>query len=87
MERKLKTKRGKALYKKRGKTVEPVFGQIKGSQNTDRFMRRGTKACDSEWKLMCIAHNVLKLWRHMSDEAVKALKSIGEPRNLALAPG
>jgi transposase len=87
MERKLKTKRGKALYKKRGKTVEPVFGQIKGSQNTDRFMRRGTKACDSEWKFMCIAHNVLKLWRHMRNEVLKALQSIDEPRNLAFAPG
>ena len=29
MERKLMTERGRKLYKIRGKTVEPVFGQIK----------------------------------------------------------
>lgn len=87
MERKLKTKRGKTLYKKRGKTIEPVFGQIKGSQGGDTFMRRGIKACDSEWKLMCIAHNVLKIWRHMRYEAIKTLKSICEPKNMAFTQG
>ena len=32
MERKLLTKRGRALYKLRGRTVEPVFGQIKDAR-------------------------------------------------------
>lgn len=63
MERKLLTKRGQALYKKRGQTVEPVFGQIKDGRGADRFMRRGHSACDSEWKLMNTTHNLLKLWR------------------------
>jgi len=63
MERKLITKRGKAIYKKRGQTVEPVFGQIKAIRNSDRFMRRGEEACASEWKLLCATHNLLKLWR------------------------
>ena len=27
-------------------------------------MRRGTVACDSEWKLLCATHNLLKLWRN-----------------------
>jgi hypothetical protein len=51
------------LYKKRGQTVEPVFGQIKSARGCDGFMRRGTVACDSEWKLLCATHNLLKLWR------------------------
>lgn len=63
MERKLITKRGKAIYKKRGQTVEPVFGQIKTIRGSDRFMRRGEEACASEWKLLCATHNLLKLWR------------------------
>ena len=64
MERTLLTKRGRRLYKKRGQTVEPVFGQIKSARGCDGFMRHGTAACDSEWKLLCATHNLLKLWRH-----------------------
>jgi hypothetical protein len=63
MERTLLTKRGRRLYKKRGQTVEPVFGQIKSTRGCDRFMRRGRQACDGEWKLLCTTHNLLKLWR------------------------
>lgn len=63
MERKLLTERGRELYKIRGKTVEPVFGQIKEVLGFDRFMRRGFEACQSEWSLICAVHNLLKLWR------------------------
>ena len=63
MERKLLTDRGRRLYKIRGQTVEPVFGQIKDVRGFDRFMRRGFEACRSEWSLICATHNLLKLWR------------------------
>ncbi|MFH1609414.1 MAG: transposase [Candidatus Bipolaricaulota bacterium] len=63
MERKLLTQRGRALYKLRGQTVEPVFGQIKGVRDCDGFMRRGLTAAKSEWRLICATHNLLKLWR------------------------
>lgn len=62
MERKLLTKLGSGLYKLRGQTVEPVFGQIK-SRGCDIFMRRGFQAVRSEWKLICATHNLLKLFR------------------------
>ena len=62
MEQKLMTERGRKLYKIRGKTVEPVFGQIKDILGFDRFMRRGFEACRSEWSLICAVHNLLKLW-------------------------
>jgi hypothetical protein len=26
-------------------------------------MRRGLRACQAEWKLLCGTHNLLKLWR------------------------
>lgn len=61
MERKLRTKRGREIYKKRSHTVEPVFGQIKS--RATGFMRRGVEACRSEWSLLCATHNLLKLWR------------------------
>ena len=63
MERKLLTERGLKLYKIRGRTVEPVFGQIKDVRGFDKFMRRGIDACRSEWSLICATHNLLKLWR------------------------
>jgi transposase len=63
MERKLLTRRGRALYKLRSSTVEPVFGQVKGNKGCERFQRRGVKAGRSEWKFISSAHNLLKLWR------------------------
>lgn len=63
MERKLRTKRGVALYSKRGWMVEAVFGQIKHVRASDRFMQRGHSAIRSEWRLIATTHNLLKLWR------------------------
>jgi transposase len=64
MAAKLGSDQGKACYAKRKQTVEPVFGQLKEQQGARRFTRRGLAACDAEWKLLCGAHNLLKLWRH-----------------------
>jgi Transposase DDE domain len=64
MKAKLASEDGKARYAKRRETVEPTFGQIKEQQSARRFMRRGLRACNAEWKLLCGTHNLLKLWRH-----------------------
>ena len=63
MELKLRTQRGRKLYKLRSQTVEPVFGQIKSVRGFENFVRRGIEACRSEWSLICTTHNLLKLWR------------------------
>lgn len=63
MERKLLTKRGRALYRLRSQFAEPPFGQIKDGRGFDRFMRRGCRAARSEWRLICATHNLLKLHR------------------------
>lgn len=62
MARKLQTKRGQRLYRKRSATVEPVFGQH-DTRGLRRLHRRGLDACRSEWSFENTAHNVLKLWR------------------------
>lgn len=77
MERKLLTQRGRRLYKLRGQTIEPVFGQIKSVRGCDSFMRRGIKAADSEWSLICSTHNLLKLWRSGKAEFRRILGSFG----------
>lgn len=63
MERKLLTKRGRAIYRKRGMTVEPVFGQEKSVRRCDHFLVRGMRMVRMEWRLICGTHNLLKLWR------------------------
>jgi hypothetical protein len=52
---------GKAKYKLRKQTVEPVIGQIKAARNFRQFLRRGLAAVQAEWSLVCMAHNLLKL--------------------------
>jgi transposase len=63
MDRKLRTKRGRALYRKRGASVEPVFGQMKDRQDAGRFSMRGLELCRGEWQLQAAVHNLRKLHR------------------------
>ena len=63
MARKLRTLKGRATYKKRKQIVEPVFGQIKEAQGFRRFLLRGLTNVESEWSLICLSHNLLKLSR------------------------
>jgi hypothetical protein len=64
MRRRLAQPGPKALYRRRGAIVEPVFGQTKEGRGVRRFRRRGLAACAGEWQLICATHNLLKLWRH-----------------------
>lgn len=58
----LRTKRGRAEYDKRKITAEPVFGQIKHARGFRQFLLRGHEKVNSEWKLVCTGHNLLKLF-------------------------
>ena len=62
MERKLRTKTGRDIYRKRSQSVEPVFGQHV-NRGLDRFMLRGEDGASAEWSLFSATHNLLKLWR------------------------
>ncbi len=62
MDRKLRTRRGQGLYRKRSQTVEPVFGQHE-VRRLVRLHRRRQSPCRCEWIFDNTAHNVLKLWR------------------------
>jgi transposase len=53
-------------YRARARTVEPVIGQIKEVDGLRRFLRRGLPACTAELTLQATAHNLKKLWRHIS---------------------
>jgi transposase len=64
MATKLRTSVGRALYALRKVIVEPVFGQIKGARGFRRFLLRGLAKIRGEWCLVCLTHNLLKLWRY-----------------------
>jgi len=63
MARKLRTKRGRAIYARRKAIVEPVFGQIKAARGFDRFLLRSHWKVRCEWAMICMGHNLLKLFR------------------------
>lgn len=63
MRQKLSSAEGKAVYKMRKAVVEPVFGQIKERRGFRRFLLRGLKKVEAEWQIICLTHNLLKLFR------------------------
>ena len=63
MRAKLASGVGHAVYALRKTIVEPVFGQIKGSRGFRRFSFRGLGKVQAEWRLICLTHNLLKLFR------------------------
>jgi transposase len=64
MERKLRSRKGREIYKHRGRSIEPVYGQIKAARGLKQFLLRGIEKVRGEWSLIAITHNILKLWRN-----------------------
>lgn len=64
MAAKVRTPEGRALYARRKVIVEPVFGQIKEARGFRRFLLRGLDRIRGEWCLVCLTHNLLKMWRY-----------------------
>lgn len=64
MARKLRTPSGRERYAKRKHIVEPVFGQMKHARGFRQFLLRGLKNVKAEWNLLCLTHNLLKMWRY-----------------------
>jgi transposase len=63
MRRKLQTKAGAAIYAARKSIVEPVFGQVKQARGFRQFYLRGIEKVRAEWALVCMTHNILKIYR------------------------
>lgn len=63
MKAKLKSDEGKAHYKKRKQTVEPVFGIVKSAMGFTRFRLRGLQKVAMEWLLIALAYNYRRVHR------------------------
>jgi len=70
MQHKLRSAVGKALYAARKHIVEPVFGQIKGVRGIRKFLLRGLEKVCGEWNLICLTHNLLKIWRRQTSVGI-----------------
>jgi transposase len=78
MDRKLRTRHGRERYRRRGASVEPVFGQMKDRQGARHFSMRGLESCRGEWNLHAAVHNMRKLHSDSVRRAEKARKRLGE---------
>lgn len=63
MRRRLQTILGRRVYAKRKQSVEPALGQIKQVRGFRQFLLRGLRNVRAEWNLICLTHNILKMWR------------------------
>jgi len=62
MHAKMQTAQAKQKVKLRSSTVETVIGNLKQNLGFRRFHLRGVKQVQGEFALMCIAHNINKLY-------------------------
>jgi transposase len=58
---------GQRLRSQRGVDVETVFGRLKEDWGFRRFLLRGLKKVTIEWGLICMAHNLAKVWSAHND--------------------
>jgi len=64
MKGKIDSDRGRRMITRRFATVEPVFGNLRGNKQLNRFTLRGKTKVDGQWKLYCLMHNIEKRAHH-----------------------
>lgn len=57
--------------KRRCKIIEPVFAHIKEQLGFRRFTAHGLENVTTQWKLVCTAYNLKKLYKHWLNEKLK----------------
>lgn len=63
MRRKLRSRAGRAIYRRRKGIVEPVLGVLKEQRGMRRFRMRGLAKVAVEFTLAAIALNLTRIWR------------------------
>lgn len=66
MRMRLDTKEGRQKYGKRKYMVEPIFGDMKYNRKMREFLLRGKLKAKAEFLIMCIAHNLKKIAKHLT---------------------
>lgn len=63
MARKLRTVKGQRTYGERKEIRDPISGQINQVRWFRQFLLGGVDKVCGKWDLICLGHNVLKLFR------------------------
>ena len=63
MKEKMEKPESRKMYSQRKITVEPVIGNIKQNFGFREFLLKGIDNVKIELNLVCIAHNLQKIWR------------------------
>ena len=71
---KMKTQKAKEIYKIRGQTIEPVFGDIKENKGLSAFLTRGLQGVRTEFNIICTARNIKSIWVHLQEKS-RALRN------------
>ena len=70
MSYKLQTDEGRAFYRLRKCTVEPIIGIIKETMGFRQFSLRGLTKAAGEWNLVCLAYNFRRLHGLMGTKSI-----------------
>jgi len=60
----LNTPQGKALYRKRMHSIEPIWGNLKENKKIRKFNLRGKEKVNAEFLLHCLSHNITKIYKY-----------------------
>ena len=52
------------MYARRKVIAEPVCGPSKEARGFRRFVLRGLDTIRGAWRLVCLTHTLLKMWRY-----------------------
>ena len=69
MKKKMEKPESKKVYDLRKITVEPVYGNLKENLGFRGFFLKGLEKVKIEFNLVCIAHNLQKIWRIMTAQS------------------
>jgi hypothetical protein len=61
---------GREVFSKRKVIVEPVFAQLKHIRGFRQFLLRGLQQVEAEWLMICMTHNLLKMFRAMKQPQI-----------------
>ena len=67
---KLGSPAGREVFSKRQVIVEPVFAHLKHIRGFRQFLLRGLQQVEAEWLLVCMTHNLLKMFRAMKQPQI-----------------
>lgn len=79
--KKLLTKEGYKEYKKRMYTAEPPIGDMKYNLGYRHFLLRGLNKVKGEFNLICIAHNIKKIFRFVRKKGIDLAIALEKLRN------